>query len=277
MSVSSNNFDVFYYSNVCFGYDEFKKSKGQKLAPKVKNMIDELNLTSDMNILEIGCGRGDASIYIARKVNSVAGIDYSKEAIKIANNIKKLTNDKIKNKVSFYVMQANKLEFKDNLFDMVIVIDTLDHLNKKEVNQTFSHILRILKPNGSIFIKTCANKVLLDITYRYYILPINRILTMIDKKIKGISYESLPNSSRTIEAKKQHVNEADYFYLKSLFTKFKLSGKIWGETGFLTQDKGIRSKLYNFIVTLNPLSKYYPFNIFFAHSFFAKLHKNNPI
>lgn len=274
MSVCSNIFDKSYYSNICFGSEEFKKTKGLGLNPKVKKMIDGLTLSLNMNILEIGCGRGDVSIYIASKVKSVIGIDYSRDAIKIANGIKQRVNDKTRKRVSFYVMKANKLEFKDGVFDMIIFIDTLDHLNKKEVDQTFNQILRVLKPDGIIFIKTCSNKILLDWTYKYYIFPLNRFLTTLDKKIKKTKYESLSDFSRTREAKKQHINEADYFYLKSLFDKYNLKGKIWGEVGFLTENKGLRSRMYNFLVTLNPLSNYFPLNIFFAHSFFAILRKN---
>ncbi len=274
MSISSNMFDEFYYSNICFGSEEFKKTKGLRLNPKVKNMIDRLTFSSDMNVLEIGCGRGDVSVYIASKVKSIIGIDYSNDAIKIANGIKKLSDEKIRKRISFYVMKANKLEFKDGMFDMIIFIDTLDHLNKKETDQAFNQILRVLKPDGTIFIKTCSNKILLDKTYKYYILPVNRFLTAIDKKIKKINYESFSNSPRTREAKKQHINEADYFYLKSLFDKYNLEGKIWGEVGFLTENKGLRSRIYNFLVTLSPLSNFFPFNIFFAHSFFAILKKN---
>ncbi len=84
-------------------------------------------------------------------------------------------------------MNASKLRFKNKSFDMVILIDTLDHLNRKELDQTFGQILRVLKPNGTIFIKTCANKILLNKTYKYYILPLNKFLTMMDKKIKNKS------------------------------------------------------------------------------------------
>lgn len=271
MSVKSSIFNEFYYSNICFGSDEFKKNKGLKLNPKVKNMIDNLSILPQMDILEIGCGRGEVSLYMAKKAKSVIGIDYSKDAIKIANNIKSLAKKTWGKKVTFYKMSSNKLKFKNNSFDLIVLIDTLDHLNKQEVDKTFTEILRVLKPNGSIFIKTCANRIILDKTYKYYILPMNRILTGIDKKIKNIEYEPLPVNPRTKEAKKQHVNESDYFYLKSLVNKYNLKGKIWGEVGFLTAEKSVKSKIYNFLITLNPLSKFFPLNIIFSHSFFAYL------
>ncbi len=275
MSIKSDVFDDYYYSHVCLGSEEFKKSNGLSLNPKVKNMLDKLRLTSNMNVLEIGCGRGDSAIYMARKVKSVTAIDYSKSAIKIANKIKSISDKKTKEKINFYVMEASKLTFESNKFDMVIMVDTIDHFNKKELNKVMSEIRRVLKPGGKLFVKTCANKILLDKTYKYYIYPLNRLITYLDMKIKNTKYNSLPRFSRTKEAKEQHVNEMDYFYLRNLMSKFGFSGKIWSEVGFLTEEKSIRSKIYNFVVTFDPLSYHFPLNIFFAHSFFVLAVKRN--
>ena len=277
MSIKSDVFDDYYYSHVCLGSDEFKKSKGLSLNPKVKQMLDKLYLTSSMNVLEIGCGRGDSAIYLAKKVNSVTAIDYSKAAIKIANKIKSISDKNQAEKINFYVMEASKLRFDSNKFDMVIMIDTIDHFNKKELDKVMSEIRRVLKPGGKLFVKTCTNKILLDKTYKYYIYPINKLITDIDMRIKNTKYDSLPRLSRTKEAKEQHVNEMDYFYLKNIMSKFGFSGKVWSEVGFLTEDKGLRSKIYNFMVTFDPLSRHFPLNIFFAHSFFVLAAKSKSV
>ncbi len=275
MSVSSKNFDQNYYFNTCFGSDEFIRSKGREITKRVQKLIDSLNLSNEMVVLEVGCGRGDTSLYIAKKVKRVIGIDYSKDAIKIANKVKSQADRKTEQKLKFLVMRADKMNFKDNIFDFIIMIDTLDHLNKYEVENTFKSLMRMLKPDGKIFIKTCANKILLDKTYRYYIHPMNKVLTTFDKFIKGIYYESLPDDPRTKEAKIQHINEADYFYIRKLMRKYKLKADIKAETGFLTNNKGIRSKIYNFIVTLYPVSQYFPLNVLFAHAFLISAKKND--
>jgi ubiquinone/menaquinone biosynthesis C-methylase UbiE len=268
---SQKVFDRNYYLHVCLGSEEFKKSYGRRLHPKVKKMLDTLPIFPHIKILEIGCGRGDSSLYIAQKASSVIGIDYSEEGIKLANEIRKKCSRKIQEKTNFYLMNATKLKFKDDTFDMVIFIDTIDHLTKQQVEKTFYEIKRVLKKNGTLFIKTCSNRILLDYTYHKYTYPINQILTGIDKKLKGLSYSSLPKNPRTPEAKKQHINEPDLFYLRDLFKRFKFKGTINGETGFVKDIKGFRSYVYNFLIALYPLSKILPFNIFFSHSFSAIL------
>lgn len=273
MSINPKNFNKDYYYNVCFGSEEFKKSNGKTLGLRVKKMIDSLNLTKSMEILEIGCGRGDTALYIAKNVKSVIAIDYSKEGIKIAKKIRSLYSKKIQDKTKFLVMDASKLLFKNNSFDVVLLIDTIDHLNKKEQIDMLNQINRVLKPGGLLFVRTCSNRILLSYTYNYYIHPLNVFLTWVNKKIKGTNYASLPKESRTKEGKKQHINEPSYFSLKTLFKNTNFRGSIKSEVGFLKEGSGPRTKMYNFIIALYPLSKYFPLNILFTNSYICLLRK----
>lgn len=271
MSINPKIFDKTYYYNVCLGSEEFKKSGGRKLHPKVKQMVDKLPLNKMSNVLEIGCGRGDTALYLARKVRSITAIDYSPAAITIAKNIRKNYSKKIQEKTRFIKMKATNLNFKENSFDCVLFIDTIDHLSKKEQEQTLKEITRVLKNNGFVFIRTCSNRILLSHVYRYYTYPLNKFVTWIDKKIKGIEYKSLPKDSRTPEEKQQHINEPDYFYLRTLLKKYFKTIELTAETGFLKEGKGLRTSIYNFIVALYPFSQYFPLSILFGHSFLCFL------
>jgi ubiquinone/menaquinone biosynthesis C-methylase UbiE len=274
MSIDPKIFDKNYYFNICLGSEEFKNSGGRKLHPNVERMIDSLQLTKNMDVLEIGCGRGDTSLYVAKKVHSVVGIDYSPEAIKIAKNIRKKFPVTMQKKSDFEIMDATQLSFADNSFDYVILIDVINHLDPNEVEKMLKEISRVLKKGGKLFIRTCTNPLLLTKTYPYYILPMNKFMTWIDKKIKKTDYDSLPENPRTAEQELQHINEATYFTLKKLFSKYHFTGTIDSEVGFLKEIRGLRSNIYNFFVTLYPLSKYYPLSILFAGSFICVL-KNN--
>ncbi len=271
MSVNPKTFDKDYYYNVCLGSEEFKKSGGLTLHPNVKKMIDSIALSKDMEILEIGCGRGDTALHIAKKVKSIIGIDYSSEAIKIAKKIQKKYPKRIQEKSKFLIMDATRLKFEDNSFDLVLLIDTLDHLAIQEQEKMFKEISRVLKSGGKIFLRTCTNRILLNITFPYYIYPLNKILTWVDQKMKRISYAPLPKNPRTPEQEYQHINEPDYFQLQKLFKKFQLKGKIESQVGFLKAGSNIRTLFYNFAITFYPLSKYYPLNVFFASSFICNL------
>lgn len=87
-------------------------------------------------ILDIGTGGGEKVLKIANKVKCVYGIDYSDSMIETARkNLKKSGS----NNVKFLLMNASKLEFPDNFFD--IVTDRHCSFNAAEV-------YRVLKDNG---------------------------------------------------------------------------------------------------------------------------------
>src|SRR5438093_176190 len=103
-SVNPNIYTIDYYLHECLGSEEFKASKGKKLHPRVKKIFSNLPISKNMNVLDIGSGRGDIALYTARFVKSVVGIDYSKNAITIANITKKSFPSKIQKKIKFLKM-----------------------------------------------------------------------------------------------------------------------------------------------------------------------------
>lgn len=269
--VSPKVYDKKYYLNVCLGSDEFRESQGKLIHDRWKSYFKDLDISRKTKILDVGCGRGDLTLYLAKNAKSVIGIDYSRQGISIANEIKKTFSNTIQKRIQFRVMDIKKLLFDDNEFDLVILVDVLEHLYKEEVETAMDEISRVLKKDGVLFIHTGPNKILYDKTYKYYILPVNKLLTKLDQLLKGEKYNSLPIDPRTSVEKIQHVNEPTYSYLKRLFKKHKFEGNMKMEVGFRKPNKGIRSSLYNLIVTLYPFSTIYPLNTLFAWSFRGKL------
>lgn len=75
------------------------------------------------NILDVGCGTGD----FARISEHYTGIDNCKSFIDFCN--KKFASKKKR----FYIMDANKMNFKSKSFDASIIINTIHHLTEKEI------------------------------------------------------------------------------------------------------------------------------------------------
>lgn len=259
-----------FYLNKCLGSDEFIKSNGLKLHWRVKEMLSNIKFKKNDSVLDLGCGRGDISIFIAEKTNKVIGIDYSSDAIKIASEIRKKLNKNLQKKIEFLKMDATNLKFQQNSFDKVIAIDIFEHLYTEELESTMSEIKRVLKPNGILFIHVGTNKYLYDITYKFYIRPVNFFISKLDRIIRNKKYPPLPKNPRTKEELEQHVNEPTYFYIKNLLRKHKFTGKIIGEVGYLKEKKSTLSRIYNFFQTFYPLSKINPLNILFAWVFVVK-------
>jgi ubiquinone/menaquinone biosynthesis C-methylase UbiE len=76
-------------------------------------------------ILEVGTGRGNTTVALAKKGFRIVSIDLDKIAQNIARV--KLKNLKIDKKVSLKIMNAEKLRYQDNYFDYVVSVNFIHH------------------------------------------------------------------------------------------------------------------------------------------------------
>jgi len=106
-------------------------------------------------ILDLGCGYGIESLYLANLGFDVTGIDINNEAIKYAR--KKAHNKK---NIKFICGDALKFEkkLKPNSFDMVIDSAFSHTLRKKERVKNIRDIYKILKKNGWLFFFNFSNE-----------------------------------------------------------------------------------------------------------------------
>jgi ubiquinone/menaquinone biosynthesis C-methylase UbiE len=114
----------------------------------VGRLLPDLNGAS---ILEVGCGRGDFSLWLGRRYPgaSITGIDFSDAAIAVARG--KLPETAQKN-VCFAVDDAEKLTFPVASFDYVISCECLEHV--PDPLAMASEIHRVLKPSGHFILTT---------------------------------------------------------------------------------------------------------------------------
>ncbi|KPJ56226.1 hypothetical protein AMJ49_05350 [Parcubacteria bacterium DG_74_2] len=102
----------------------------------------------EKKVLDYGCGTGNQSLFLARNGAKVTGIDISEEGIKQAIKKNETKYKDIENKVNFLVMDAEKMTFPDNVFDVICGTGILHHLN---LDLAFKEIRRVLKPRGKGF------------------------------------------------------------------------------------------------------------------------------
>lgn len=96
------------------------------------------------NLLDLGCGVGQYSIYFYSLGYNVSSCDISSKALEILNE----KNKNIKTKIQ----DINKpLDYKDNEFDIVFANLSIHFLSDENTKNLLGEIKRILKPNG-IFI-----------------------------------------------------------------------------------------------------------------------------
>jgi MPBQ/MSBQ methyltransferase len=136
--------EAYWGEHIHLGYyndDEMKKGYLKKDFVKAKyDFIDkmaefggiDLNLKTPIKVLDVGCGIGGTSRYLADKLgnsSSVTGITLSPFQVKRATELTKqrgLTN------VHFEVMDALNMTFSDNSFDVVWACESGEHMPDKK-------------------------------------------------------------------------------------------------------------------------------------------------
>ena len=137
-----------YWSTRTEGYSEVNH---KELAGTQKNAWLKV-LTSqfpdkpkeEIRILDIGTGPGFFPVILAEAGYHVDAVDYTEGMLEKA---KENAGDLCRN-IRFLRMDAQKLDFKDGIFDLVISRNVLWNLEQPE--QAYREWLRVLKPNGTV-------------------------------------------------------------------------------------------------------------------------------
>ena len=171
-------------------------------------------------VLDIGCGIGKAA-YKAMKAGAVVtGVDYSKDAIEIADQIKSsLPQDEQRN-LSF--VAADILSFPDSpRYDVIFMLDIVEHLYDWQLTELFAKAARMLSGDGgSLIIHTAPNK--WNIKYLYPTKRfLGRILTF--RAPGNVAYQR----SKYFYDPGMHVNEQTLWSLRRHLKIFK--AKVWCE------------------------------------------------
>lgn len=107
-------------------------------------------ISGEKNILDVGCGWGTLSNYLTECGCAMTAIDKNSEHIKRAEELA----ERYAVKIAFKTCDAEKLDFPDSSFDLVIWEEMLEHL--EEPSAALKEGMRVLKRNGK-FILTVPN------------------------------------------------------------------------------------------------------------------------
>jgi len=100
-------------------------------------------------VLDLGCGSGRHTVYLAEKGFKVYGLDNSSTAIQIAK--KWLSSKNLS--ANFQIQEMTEdFPYKNSFFDVVISVQVIHHSNTSQIKGIVKEIERVLKKGGFIFI-----------------------------------------------------------------------------------------------------------------------------
>ena len=104
------------------------------------------DIVTQKDVLDLACGEGYGSSFMANVAQSVVGVDISEEAVQHAST------KYIKSNLNFQQGSATALNFADATFDVVVSFETIEHL--AEQAEMLAEIRRVLRPNGLLIISS---------------------------------------------------------------------------------------------------------------------------
>lgn len=156
--------EYYWGEHIHLGYynqDEMKAGYKNKDFKQAKyDFVDEMmklgnidpSTDSTAKVLDVGCGFGGTSRYLAKRLgpkSQVTGITLSPKQVERGTQLAKEAG---LNNVQFVKMDALKMEFPDNSFDIVWACESGEHMPDKK--KYIEEMMRVLKPGGKFVMAT---------------------------------------------------------------------------------------------------------------------------
>lgn len=113
--------------------------------------IGKLALSEDATVLEVGCGTGAMSRFLAQREDfkgQVIGVDQSSRFIEAANRFAQ--SEKLGERIGFAIGDAHCLDFPVGYFDTVIAHTLISHVT--EPIRVLHEMARVTRPGGTVAI-----------------------------------------------------------------------------------------------------------------------------
>lgn len=119
--------------------------EGRGVPPEVAALAE--NGRKQGRVLDLGCGTGKHSIYLAQQGFTVVGVDFSTKAIELARRNAR----RVGAAADFFTGDVTRLEFLHEPFDLVLDVGCFHGLDAPGRARYAAHLARLTRP-GSTFL-----------------------------------------------------------------------------------------------------------------------------
>ena len=116
----------------------------------IKRAVDQVGLKSESRVLDVGCGIGVWLDRIESSYGSMGfGVDVSRGSLRVA------INEKV-GRSSFMLADAGALPFETAAFDLVLSLDTLEHI--EDPARILNEMVRVASNRGSVLVYAVSSR-----------------------------------------------------------------------------------------------------------------------
>ncbi|NER98812.1 MAG: methyltransferase domain-containing protein [Symploca sp. SIO1B1] len=179
-----------------------KKNRRQAQIDLIEELLSWGRVEQAEQILDVGCGIGGSSLYLAQKFNANAtGITLS--PVQASRATERAQEAGLESRVQFQVADALNMPFADESFDFVWSLESGEHMSDKE--QFIKECYRVLKVGGTFLMATWCHRPIIPATgelttdelqhlkeiYRVYCLPYVISLPEYEAIARNISFQNI--------------------------------------------------------------------------------------
>jgi ubiquinone/menaquinone biosynthesis C-methylase UbiE len=245
-AVPSEQYDRDYFLHGCMGADAWRESQGRTIDALYPGMIQLAGVRPGDTVLDVGTGRGELlRAAIEAGAAEAVGVDYSAAAIELTKET--IAAAGIDDRARGVVADARSMPLEDGRFDLVTMLDVVEHLTPGELHDTLVEAGRKLVPGGRIFIHTMPSPLIYEVTYRLQrLIPVWRV-------------RSWPADPRNDFEHAMHVNEQRIGTLRRAlrgagFQDVRAWPGAWIYTDFLERERSKR--LYHRLARIPGLRRF---------------------
>ena len=260
--VCSGLYDEAYFLGACEGYAEFIASEGAHLSRRLNQALEVAEIAPNMQVLDIGCGRGEILRHCAGLGARALGVDYAQVAARMAHRLA-AHDEEIRNSVSVCLADAKYLPFPNSSVDRVLMFDLVEHLHPWELDRALAEARRVLRSDGRLIVHTAPN-----VWYDRYAYPVVRFVRALMNQ--GQDYPQDPRA--IIPANLDvHVNEQSALSLWRVLRRAGFRARVWLDTPPQNRREGWGFRAARYI-----LFNWSPFRWFFEREVFAVARVDTP-
>jgi 2-polyprenyl-3-methyl-5-hydroxy-6-metoxy-1,4-benzoquinol methylase len=114
----------------------------------VKQLDGEVGLRGK-RVLDFGCGRGDLLAHLFARGIAASGLEFSPDSARV-------TSERFAREPLFGGVAARPEELGPASYDVVLLVEVIEHLLDEQIPPTLAEISRLLAPGGAVVV-TCPN------------------------------------------------------------------------------------------------------------------------